>query len=269
MEIIILDSAEEVELFAASILLAKVTSKRHASLGLATGRTMEGIYTHFVAAHEKGLRFSSLKTFNLDEYIGLSPIHEASFYYYMDQHFFSKTDISPDNVYIPHGRALNISDEIHQFEQAIERVGGIDIQLLGIGNNGHIGFNEPPSSFGSPTRVVTLSEETRHQNAPAFAGDLERVPTQAITMGIRTILRAHQLVLVATGSHKAEAVSKAIEGPISASLPASAIQFHPDPWVILDTEAAQNLEFTDYYNAQTAGSQRVQEIREFIYQYME
>lgn len=268
MEVIILDTAEEAEQFAASIILSKISKESHARLGLATGRTMEGVYSHFVDAHERGLNFSNIRTFNLDEYIGLSPANEASFYHYMDEHLFKKIDMPLENICIPHGRALDIEVEIKQFEEAITHAGGIDIQLLGIGNNGHIGFNEPPSSLSSPTRVVTLSEETRRQNAGAFGGNLGRVPTKAITMGLRTILRARQLLLVATGSHKANAIANAVEGPIRATVPASAIQLHPDPWIVLDREAAQNLEFIDYYKAQAGGSERVADQLQFIYQYM-
>src|SRR5690625_2211411 len=156
-----------------------------------------------------------------------------------------------------------------RFNLSITRGASIDIQLRGIGNNRHIGFIDPPSSLSSPTRVVTLSEETRRQNAGAFGGDLERVPTKAITMGLRTILRARQLLLVATGSHKANAIANAVEGPIRATVPASAIQLHPDPWIVLDREAAQNLEFIDYYKAQAGGSERVADQLQFIYQYMD
>lgn len=268
MEIVILDTPEEVERFAASILLAEVSQNSSANLGLATGRTMEGIYPYFVEAYKKGLKFSRVKTFNLDEYVGISPAHESSFYHYMDKHLFRDTDIDAENIFIPHGRALDSTEEIKRFEAAIQRSGGIDIQLLGVGNNGHIGFNEPPSSFGSPTRIVTLAEETRRQNAPAFGGDIERVPRKAYTMGLRTILAAKRIVLVATGSHKARAIAGAIEGPIKATLPASAIQIHPDPWVILDSEAAQELNLIEYYKAQASESDSVKAQHDFIYRFM-
>lgn len=268
MNVVILDRAERAEEFAAAILLSQIRNEPFSKLGLATGRTMEGIYSHLVQANRDGLDFSQLLTFNLDEYVDLSPIDVCSYRYYMNEYLFDETNIEPENTFIPRGNPISLQQEVQEFRNKLREVGSIDVQLLGIGENGHIGFNEPPSLFGSETRVVTLSDETRMQNLDAFGGVLEDVPKRAITMGIKTILEAKKLVLVATGRHKSQAVHDAVEGPLRASLPASAIQLHHDVWVILDEAAAQDLNLTAYYRSHTKNNQLAEEYRTFITKYM-
>lgn len=268
MNIIILENAVMVEEYAAALVLHEVHHRPYTKLGLATGRTMEGVYKHLVRAYGKGFDFSEVTTFNLDEYVGLSPIDEASYRTYMDNHFFDKTNIDRERTHLPHGLPRSVSDEVERYKQLLDEASPLDMQLLGIGGNGHIGFNEPPSLFGSDTRLVTLSDATRQQNAGAFNDIIDDVPTHAITMGVQTILRANKLVLVATGASKASAVAGAIEGPVQASLPASAIQLHHSVWVVLDVAAANKLKLQSYYQSQAANNSEVQNINEYINRHM-
>lgn len=268
MNIVILENAAKVEEYTAALILSEIQHRPYPKLGLATGRTMEGVYKHLVQAYNRGFDFSNITTFNLDEYVGLSPIDEASYRAYMDKHFFNQTNVERARTHLPHGLAESMVDEVEKYRSLLEEAGSLDLQLLGIGNNGHIGFNEPPALFGSETRIIELSEETRQQNAGAFENNLEDVPTHAITMGINTILKAKKLVLVATGPSKAEAVAGAIEGPLRASLPASAIQLHHSVWIILDIAAANQLKLQTYYHRQAANSTKIQEVHDYIDKYM-
>jgi glucosamine-6-phosphate deaminase len=212
-------------------------------LGLATGKTMIGIYKKLIADHERGrVDFSAVKTINLDEYLGLEREDPLSFHSYMTQNFFRFVNIKKQNILIPDPLPKDVETECEDYEEAIRERGGIDVQLLGIGRDGHIGFNEPSSSLMARTRVKTLTDETREDNF----GDTEG-PRFAITMGIGTIMDAREIILVALGEEKAKAISSMVEGPITSSCPASALQLHPKVKVILDNQAAHLLERKDYY----------------------
>ena len=191
--------------------------------------------------------FARARTFNLDEYVGVGPDHPCSFHRYMADAFFGTTDIDPRQAHLPRGDAPDPDAEAARYEARIVEAGGIDLQLLGIGRNGHIGFNEPTSSLGSRTRTKTLTESTRAANRSFFDRD-EDVPRFAITMGIATILDARACLMLATGPAKAEAVAAMIEGPVSAYCPASALQLHPKVTVVLDKAAAGRLRLADYYH---------------------
>lgn len=233
---------------AARIIAAGVRRKPSLVLGLATGGTTVGMYRELVRMHrEDALDFSQTVTFNLDEYIGLAPEHPRSFHSFMERNFFCHVNIARANIHIPDGTVhAGYEEYCASYEAAIRGADGIDLQILGIGRDGHIGFNEPASSLGSRTRPKTLSRTTLDDNRRDFAPG-EEMPTSAITMGIGTILEARRIVLLASGSAKAKAVAKAIEGPISASVSASALQLHPDVTFLIDEEAATGLAQTDYY----------------------
>jgi glucosamine-6-phosphate deaminase len=216
-------------------------------LGLATGRTMEAVYRMLVRMHrEEGLDFSLCRTFNLDEYVGLSPDDARSYRCYMNQRLFSQVNIDPRNTHLPDGLAADLDAESRQYEQKIKRCGGIDLQLLGLGQAGHIGFNEPLSALRSRTRVKALSPLTIEQNA-AFFGGSGTVPRRAITMGVGTILECGRCLLLATGPSKAEVIAKAVEGPITSMISATALQLHPRCTVVLDEAAAGKLQAAEYY----------------------
>ena len=243
MEIIILDTEKDVYAEASSRIVDAIRKKPRMVLGLATGRTMLGIYKNLIADFSQGrVDFSAVKTINLDEYLGLKPDDPLSFHSYMNQNFFMHVNVNPDNILIPDPLPENVERECEAYEEAIKQWGGIDIQLLGIGRDGHIGFNEPSSSLQARTRVKTLTDETLKDNFGSTKG-----PIFAITMGIGTILDAREIILVANGKEKAEAVSRTIEGPVTASCPASALQLHPKVKVICDSTAANLLERKDYY----------------------
>jgi len=243
VEIIILHSEAEVYNEAAKKIISLVNRRPDAVLGLATGRTMLGIYEALIDAYQKGrVNFSSVVTINLDEYLGLSPDDPRSFHYYMRDHFFNHVNIEQENQLIPDPLPEDVEKECENYEKAIKKRRGIDLQLLGIGKDGHIGFNEPSSSLQARTRVKTLTDETLKDNFGSMDG-----PRFAITMGIGTIMEAKEIVLVALGKEKADAVSRAVEGPVTASCPASALQLHPVAKVIIDKDAAQLLKRKDYY----------------------
>lgn len=217
-------------------------------LGLATGETMRPFYADLVARHRRGeISFARATTFNLDEFVGVPASDPASFAAYMRDLFFDHIDLPPERAHLPRGDAADPDAEAARYEARIVEAGGIDLQLLGIGRNGHIGFNEPTSSLGSRTRTKTLTESTRAANRSFFDRD-EDVPRFAITMGIATILDARACLMLATGPAKAEAVAAMIEGPVSAYCPASALQLHPKVTVVLDKAAAGRLRLADYYH---------------------
>ena len=243
MEIIILPSKEDVYKEASERIISLVNRLHNAVLGLATGRTMLGVYEVLLDAYRKGrVDFSSVVTVNLDEYLGLSPEDPLSFHHYMHEHFFNHVNIKKENQLIPDPLPGDVEKECEDYEKAINRRGGIDLQLLGVGKDGHIGFNEPSSSLQARTRVKTLTDETLKDNFGSTEG-----PRFAITMGIGTIMEAKEIVLVAVGEEKADAISRAVEGPVTASCPASALQLHPIAKVIIDTAAARLLKRKDYY----------------------
>jgi glucosamine-6-phosphate deaminase len=247
MEVIIKRDYGEICDEAASITLRAWQRKKNLVLGTATGRTPLGLYEKLIALFNKGeFDFSEVVTFNLDEYFGLEETHPQSFAYFMDSGLFRKINIRKENIHQLSGRPTDIEEHCRAYEQEIRSAGGIDIQILGIGRNGHIGFNEPTSSLASRTRLKSLTKETIEANAPAFASPND-VPRLCLTMGIGTILEARTILLLASGKEKAGIAARAIEGPVTASVPASALQLHPDVKVIIDEEAASNLALQDYY----------------------
>jgi glucosamine-6-phosphate deaminase len=248
MLLVLKASPEEVGREAARVVANAVRRNPGARLGLATGSTMVGMYRELVRLHrEEKLDFSRAITFNLDEYLSLTSNHPQSFHYFMHQNFFAHVNVRPDNIHIPDGGIKgNYQQYCASYENAIRDSGGIDLQVLGIGRNGHIGFNEPTSSLGSRTRLKVLSKETIEDNRKFFAAE-EEIPQCAITMGIGTILEAKRVLLLASGPSKAAAIAKAIEGPITASVTASALQLHDDVTFIVDREAGAQLKQQEYY----------------------
>lgn len=245
MEVIIRpDAAQAVDLVA-RLLAERIRVKPDIVLGLATGRTMERVYERLVAS---GVSLRGCTSFNLDEYVGLAPEDPNSYRHYMRAHLFSKTDIREENTHVPDGAAPDLKEAAARYEALIRQAGGIDLQLLGIGQAGHIGFNEPLSAIFSRTRDKCLTPTTRAQNAEMFGGDPDRVPSRALTMGVGTILDARELVLLATGPAKAEIVARAVEGPITSMVSASAIQLHANCKVVVDEAAATGLQGRDYYD---------------------
>lgn len=223
---------------AARLIADAMRKKPDLVLGLATGSTPVGCYRELVRTHkEEGLDFSKVVSFNLDEYIGLPPTHPQSYRYFMNENLFRHVNIKMENTHVPNGLTDNPQRTCQEFEEAIKASGGIDLQLLCIGANGHIAFNEPGSPFNSRTRVVSISEQTRKDNARLFKS-IDEVPRQAISMGMRTIIDARKIILLARGAGKAVAVAKSIEGPIITDVPASVLQRHPDCTFILDEAAA-------------------------------
>lgn len=240
MNILKFDSEAKLNAAAARIITSTVQTNPSAVLGLATGGTPIGIYKQLVQDYNDGLvSFKNVMTFNLDEYVGLSPDHHQSYSYYMNENLFSHVDVSADRTNIPSGLADNLDQECEQYDARIEAAGRIDIQLLGLGHNGHIGFNEPEEELSSGTHVVQLAEETKQANARFFS-ETEEVPVHAITMGVGTILKAKMLMLVVKGADKAEIVKRALTGPITTQCPASLLQTHPNLVVLVD-EAAGSL----------------------------
>src|ERR1700674_131253 len=248
MFVVLKSNYEELSLEAARIVANAIRQNPALRLGLATGSTTIGVYRELVRMHrEEALDFSRVITFNLDEYLGISPEHPQSFHHFMTEHFFSRVNLDPQNIHIPDG---TISGEYEKYcagyEAEIRNAGGIDLQILGIGRNGHIGFNEPTSSLGSRTRLKVLSKETIEDNRKFFAAN-EEIPQCAITMGIGTILEAKRILLLASGPSKATAVANAIEGPLTASVTASALQLHGEVTFIVDREAGAQLKQQEYY----------------------
>jgi glucosamine-6-phosphate deaminase len=249
MEVIIRTGPEEAAELTSRLIAARVRAKPDLVLGLATGRTMERVYDRLVAKYQKeGLDFSRCRTFNLDEYIGVPPEDEHSYRFYMNHHLFSRVNIDLANTHVPDGMATDLRAGAARYEQLIREAGGIDVQLLGIGEAGHIGFNEPLSALMSRTRDKALMPLTRQQNAEMFGGDPDKVPKRAVTMGVGTILDARELLLLATGGAKASILAKAVEGPITAMISASAIQLHANCKVIIDEDAARELKEREYYD---------------------
>ncbi|WP_040507297.1 glucosamine-6-phosphate deaminase [Gluconobacter morbifer] len=239
MNVIVTDSSEQAFSRAAWMIAHEVRSHASPVLGLATGRTMESIYELLVQQHETAaLDFSGVTSFNLDEYVGLPATDPNSYRYYMQKHLFAHVNVPPAQIHVPNGVAPDLDAECAQYEAAIRASGGIGLQLLGIGETGHIGFNEPPSAFDSRTRVVHLDDVTRRQNSGMFGNDPSRVPERALTMGVGTILEARKLLLVAVGEGKASIINTALNGPISEDVSATAIRLHGDCTVILDEAAA-------------------------------
>ncbi len=247
MEVIVQPDADVAAELVARIIGKELRANPHLVLGLATGRTMESVYRVLVRMHRKeGLDFSLCSTFNLDEYVGLAPGDLHSYRHYMNEHLFRHVNIDPRNTHLPDGQAPDLEAECRSYEADICRFGGIDLQLLGIGRAGHIGFNEPLSALHSRTRVKALAPMTLEQNSEFFGGEA-KVPRRAITMGVGTILECRRGLLLATGSEKAEIIAKAVEGPITSMISATALQLHARCTVVVDEAAASRLEGSEYY----------------------
>ena len=241
MEVIIRPDIESAVNLTARLIADSMRAKPDITLGLATGRTMEALYAELSRMHrEEGLDFSLAKTFNLDEYIGLPAENVNSYRYYMNRHLFDNINIDKRNTHLPDGMAGDDKVESARYEGAIRHAGGIDIQLLGIGRDGHIGFNEPLSSLASRTRAKALTPETYAQNSPLFDNPAD-MPKRAFTMGVGTIMDARRVFMLVTGKEKAGIFAKAVEGPVTAMISATALQYHPNTVVICDEAAAELL----------------------------
>ncbi|MGO4107994.1 glucosamine-6-phosphate deaminase [Paenibacillus sp. YAF4_2] len=240
MNVHIFDTQLELDAFAANLITDIVTSKPNAVLGLATGSTPIGIYAKIVEKYRKGeVSFADVTSFNLDEYVGLKPYNDQSYAYYMNKHLFAHIDIPDTQTFLPNGMADDLEAECANYDRMLlERQ--IDIQLLGLGHNGHIGFNEPDHALSGGTHVVKLKQATLEANARFFA-TMEEVPEYAITMGVGSILKASSIVLAVRGADKADIVKQALTGPITTEVPASLLQTHPRVTVLLDREAGRML----------------------------
>jgi glucosamine-6-phosphate deaminase len=247
MRVIVLADADQVARRAADFIERLVRASPACVLGLATGSTPLGTYQELIRRHrEEGIDFSRVTTFNLDEYVGLDPAHPQSYRHFMQLHLFDHLNLQHEQTHVPDGRALDFAHACRQYEQKIAAAGGIDLQLLGIGADGHIAFNEPGSSLGSRTRLKSLAQETIRDNARFFGGE-EAVPRLAVTMGVGTILESRCCLLLAVGAGKAVAIRDTIEGPITAQVTASALQLHREVIAILDESAASLLARRPYY----------------------
>lgn len=249
MEIIIKDTYEEISEVGAEIIANAIRKKPNIVLGLATGSTPVRMYKELIRMHkEEGLDFSKVTTFNLDEYVGLSPEHDQSYYYFMRKKLFDHVNIDMTKVHVPSGLITgeNVKEYCQWYEDEIKKAGGIDIQVLGLGSDGHIAFNEPGSSLASKTRIVALTEETIDDNSRFFEKK-EDVPKFAISMGVGTVLEAKHCLIMAKGDNKADAVQAFVEGPVSSQITASALQMHPKVTALFDAKAASKLERIDYY----------------------
>jgi len=247
MEIIIQSDSQAGDAVAARMIAGLIRRKPDAVLGLATGSTPLGLYRELVRMHrEEGLDFSRVTTFNLDEYIGLAPDHPQSYRRFMFENLFNHINSPVERIHIPDGMTDDVPAFCEAYEQAIRDAGGIDLQVLGIGTDGHVGFNEPSSSLASRTRIKTLTRQTLSDNARFFENPDEQ-PHHVITMGIGTIMESRQVVMLAFGANKAEAVSRTVEGPVCAMMPASVLQFHSKAHLILDDASAAGLAKADYY----------------------
>jgi len=249
MELIISPDPASASRRAAALIAALVREKPDAVLGLATGSTPLRLYQELIRMHrEEGLDFSKVRTFNLDEYLGLGPEHPASYRHFMRTNFFDHIGVDPTQTHIPSGlvNGHDVPAECARYEELIRSAGGIDLQILGIGSDGHIGFNEPGSSLASRTRIKTLTKRTREDNARFFSSP-DDVPHHVLTMGIGTIMESRTVLLLAFGESKASAIAGAVEGPITSSNPASILQMHQETKFLVDEGAASKLERSDYY----------------------
>jgi glucosamine-6-phosphate deaminase len=238
MRIIVEKDYQAMSKKAALMVASQITLRPNSNLGLATGGTPLGMYDKLIEMYKKDeIDFSEVQSFNLDEYCGLKDDHPNSYHYYMYNNFFNEINIKKENVHIPNGRAEDFEQECRNYERSIKKVRGIDLQILGIGSNGHIGFNEPAESLNVATEVVNLTDETIEANSRYF-DSIDEVPKKAISMGMATILKADRIILLASGENKAEAIQKTVSGKISTEIPASLLQTHPEITILLDQEAA-------------------------------
>ncbi|WP_406866710.1 glucosamine-6-phosphate deaminase [Priestia megaterium] len=237
MNIIQVKNYSEMSAKAADMLISKLHEKPNMNLGLATGGTPKGLYDRLIQDHkEHGTSYKQVTSFNLDEYVGMKPQDPNSYHYYMADALFNHIDIDVSNTHVPNGLADTPEEECRRYDEMIQNHGGIDLQILGIGQNGHIGFNEPGTSFNSPTHIVTLEESTRKANARYF-NSLDEVPTQAITMGIDSIMKSKEILLLISGEAKAEAMYQLLNGEITEEFPASILKKHHSVTIIADQEA--------------------------------
>ncbi|MCK5844302.1 MAG: glucosamine-6-phosphate deaminase [Victivallales bacterium] len=247
MQVIIRPDEDSACSLAASIIEKRINEHLDSVLGLATGRTMENLYDKLVDKHERnGLDFSLIRSYNLDEYIGIPPEHLNSYRHYMNENLFDRVNIDSRNTHLPLGMAVDLKKECEMYERSILVNGGIDLQLLGIGESGHIGFNEPLSALKSRTRDKALTPTTLAQNKKYF-NPPESMPKRAITMGVGTILEAKRILLLVTGANKAEILAEAVEGPVTSMVSGSALQLHERCTVIVDEPASANLAEVEYY----------------------
>ncbi|TGY66677.1 glucosamine-6-phosphate deaminase [Dubosiella muris] len=236
MKVVVCENYDDLSNKAFEVIKEQVVEKPASVLGLATGSSPVGMYQDMIKDHkENGTSYKDVVTYNLDEYVGIDRNDLQSYYTFMNENLFSGIDIDPANTHVPYG---NTKEDCEKYEDAVN---GVDIQVLGIGQNGHIGFNEPGTPFDEPTHIVDLTENTREANARFFDNDINKVPTQAITQGIGTIMKAKKILLVANGANKADAVKAMVEGAVDPACPASILQNHDDVVVFIDKEAASKL----------------------------
>ena len=249
MEVVICKTKEEASKLAADMITAAVKKNPKTVLGLATGSTPVMMYNEMAkAVKAKKVSYKEVKSWNLDEYVGLAPTHDQSYRYFMNENLFKKIDIKLSNTHVLNGLAKNPEKECKAYEAQIKKAGGIDIQVLGIGSDGHIAFNEPGTSLSSRTSVVYLTPSTIKDNARLFfGGDMTKVPTQALSMGVGTICEAKKIIMLAFGKGKADALKGCVEGGMSQFCTASALQAHNDTWIFCDEEAASKLKLKKYY----------------------
>ncbi len=241
MKIIRAKDYQDMSRKAANIISAQVIMKPNCVLGLATGGSPVGIYKQLVEWYNKDdVDFSEITTVNLDEYRGISRDNDQSYWYFMQENFFQYVNVKPENINVPNGSNLDAAEACAQYNEIIHRVGGVDLQLLGIGVDGHIGFNEPGAAFELETHCIDLSESTINANKRYFA-HIDDVPRQAYTMGIKSIMQARKVVMVVSGANKAQVVKDAFFGPVTPQVPASILQMHPDFTLVLDAEAATQI----------------------------
>lgn len=242
MRIIKADNYREMSKKAANIIAAQITLKPDSVLGLATGSSPIGTYEELIKKYDNGeIDFSAIKTVNLDEYKGLPRTNDQSYYYFMNEHLFDHVNIDKENTHVPNGMVEDPAEECKNYEQLIKDLGGVDLQLLGLGHNGHIGFNEPSDHFEKAMFCVDLQESTIEANKRFFAS-IDEVPRQAFTMGIGTIMRARKIVVIVSGADKAAIVKEAFTGPVTSKVQGSILQFHPDVTVICDADAYREFE---------------------------
>lgn len=242
MNIIIVKNYEEMSRKAAHLFVAQILNKPSSVLGLATGSTPMGLYKELIKFYNEGMiSFKQTVAFNLDEYIGLPKEHPQSYWRFMQDHFFKYIDMASENQHIPAGTSDHAKEEALRYDRAIAAIGGIDLQVLGIGRNGHIGFNEPDLKFEARTHKVMLDEQTIIDNS-RFFDSIDEVPKSAISMGVKTIMQSRGIVLLASGEEKALAIQKMLSGKITPELPASVLQLHPNATAIIDLEAASQLD---------------------------
>jgi glucosamine-6-phosphate deaminase len=242
LRVAVIDDSQEYAQFAADCVCRVLQAKPTAVLGLATGSSPIGLYKELIARYKSGrIDFSQVRTFNLDEYVGLPPEHPQSYRYFMEENLFRHVNVKPENIHIPSGTNTDLSKEAENYAQLLATYGPVDLQVLGLGGNGHIGFNEPGTPFSSRTHVVQLAESTIEANSRFFTSK-EQVPRQAVTMGVADIMAAREIMLLASGEQKEQAIKAALEGEVTPQVPASVLQTHNNVTVILDPAAAALLD---------------------------